>query len=111
MSMEVKTVMQDTPEKFRPLAGEIVPPRCTEKVLKWGVPGSRGNGLVWGPGPTGCSTDRRGCGARSSIDRTFCRGGPMCPPFFRDLGTPEKRSGTAPVKGMPQPAPYTVFYR
>lgn len=26
MSMEVKTVMQDTPEKFQPLAGEIVPP-------------------------------------------------------------------------------------
>ena len=70
MSMEVKTVMQDTPEKFRPLAGEIVPPRCTEKVRKWGVPGSRGNGLVWGPGPTGCSTDRRGCGARS-LDRAI----------------------------------------
>ena len=51
--------------------------------------------------------ERRETGAHRACfptNRTSCRGGPVCPPFFRDLGTSEKRSGT-------EPAPYKVFYR
>ena len=56
--------------------------------------GSGGNGPVWGPGPTSPSTDRPPWGVWCSTGRTPCRGGPMCPPFFRNSGAPSRRADT-----------------